>query len=136
MSQASAIYGTPGSSTPKPNFSDVLKEDGPKIALSSVAVIFVFGGVSVMSRMHPDSPLAGIIAGVPTGLLSAFLIASPTIPTFMHSYTRTTLILFVTVYLLSLLINNVEYVQSRPHQFILVFIAFWALLNYVFNFRR
>ena len=113
----------------------ILQEDWKKILLSSLAVVVVFGGVSIESRLHPKSPLAAIIAGVPTGLLSTLLISSATVPIFMAAYARSTAVLLVSALIFSVALSSFAQVRQHPHASVILAILFWAGANYVVNYK-
>ncbi len=133
MADTHAALAHPDPGPPPTTVGEVLKEEWPKILISSLAVIVVFGGVSIESKLHPGSPWAAIIAGLPTGLISTLLIAPAVVPGFMTHYSKTTGILLITVLLFALMLR-IDYIRKHPHWFVIAFILFWMGLNYLVNF--
>lgn len=115
------------SETSRHTFESVVAEDWKRILLSSIFVVFVFGGVDVLGKMHPGSPWLGLMAGVPTGLLSAYFISSADMGSFLQYYSQTSLCLTISTVVFAMVVAAQG--TERSHAYIPCFILLWFLLN-------
>ena len=112
---------------PSRSFREVIGEDWVRILLASVVVILVFGGVDVLGKMHPESAWPGIIAGVPTGLLSAYFVSNADMISFLQNYSQTSLCLTIVTVIFALVVASRG--AQGSHQYIPLFIFVWFLLT-------
>lgn len=109
---------------------DVVSKDWPQVLVSSALVIVIFGGVDILSKMKPGSPWIGILAGIPTGLLSAYFVETGDMQRFLVNYSHTCLALTITI------VAFAFYTSARGstniHRYIPGFIVLWFLINMCF----
>jgi hypothetical protein len=109
----------------------VLRQEWKQLTLTCVAIITVFTGATVTSRLYPQSPWPALFAGLPTGLISIYLLTPTAFPSFVKHYLTTSTVLWTCAVLL--------YLTARAypglHQTLLAtaLLGTWATLNCAFN---